>query len=33
MAVSEWSRAIAAFVASYVGLGLGRVPGLRFSGL
>ena len=31
MAVSDWSRAVAlaAFVASYVGLGLGRVPGLR----
>jgi hypothetical protein len=31
MAASEWSRAIAvaAFVASYVGLGLGRVPGFR----
>ena len=31
MAVSEWSRAIAvaAFVASYVGLALGRVPGFR----
>jgi len=31
MAVSELSRAIAvaAFVASYVGLGLGRVPGFR----
>src|SRR5213593_4152708 len=31
MAVSEWSRAIAvaAFVGSYVGLALGRVPGFR----
>src|SRR6266478_399287 len=31
MAVSEWSRAIAvaSFVASYVGLALGRVPGFR----
>jgi len=31
MAVSEWSRAIAvaAFVASYVALALGRVPGFR----
>jgi hypothetical protein len=31
MAVSEWSRgiAVAAFVASHVGLALGRVPGFR----
>jgi Na+/H+ antiporter NhaD/arsenite permease-like protein len=31
MAAGEWSRAIAlaAFVASYVGLALGRVPGFR----
>ena len=31
MAVSEWRNAIAlaAFVASYVGLALGRVPGFR----
>jgi Na+/H+ antiporter NhaD/arsenite permease-like protein len=31
MTVSDWSRAVAlaAFIASYVGLGLGRVPGLR----
>src|SRR6202008_806429 len=31
MAATEWTRmiAVAAFVASYVGLALGRVPGFR----